>query len=253
MRAGNIELLPVSLKRERHGHFFTFLDSKPDNDDILSFLLPDPDRLFEFGETIQSAWQSAATDKTVVNLGGKKYFLKRYNCLGIGYRLKNIFRNSRALKSWWAGWKFLELGLPTPTPIVCLEKRHFRSLDRAYLLLELLDGANSLLDIWNDLNGEQRRNVLVLLGNEIGKMHRFGLLHGDLNWRNILVRETFNAPEIFLVDLDGCRFFKKVSSELANRDMNHFFRDLQRKDTAEEERSYFMQAWKEKFYLTGNN
>ena len=253
MRAGNLEILPASLQRERRGRFFAYFDAVPDNDEILSLLLPDPDRLFESGETIQSAWQSAATDKILVNLGSGSYFLKRYNCLGGGYRLKNIFRHSRALKSWWAGWKFLELGLPTPKPIVCLEERRFRALDRSYLLLELVDGAGSLLDIWKEFNSERRRNVLELLGAEIGRMHGLGLLHGDLNWRNILVRETPKQPEVFLVDLDGCQLIKKASRDLAMRDLNHFSRDLQRNHSSDEETALFFQSWEKSFGLHGDN
>lgn len=247
MRARNLANMPVSLIKERHGRFVVYLDSTTKNSELLGVLLPDPDRLFDTGVEIQSDWQSAATDKTVVNLGGKRYFLKRYNCLGVGYRLKNIFRNSRALKSWWAGWKFQELGLSTPTPIVCLEERHLSLLGRSYLLFEMIDNAASLLDSWPSFNDARRRDVLTFAGAKIGKMHRLGLLHGDLNWRNILVRESSSSREIDLVDLDGSRYVKKVTREQAQKDMSHFFRDLQRNQATELESELFSATW-EKFF-----
>lgn len=249
MNARNLETksdLPACV---RHGDFVVYHDSSEVYAQVGATLLPDPDRLFAAGEGIQSPWQSAATDKTVVRIGGRSYFFKRYNCLGGGYRLKNIFRNSRALKSWWAGWKFLESGLPTPRPIVCLEERRLRLLGRSYLLFELLDGAHSLLDCWAGLSERGRRDVLSLLGTEIGNMHRRGLLHGDLNWRNILIRENPRSLEVYFVDLDGCRDGGVANRERAEKDLSHFYRDLQRNQATGEETALFMAAWEKAFRL----
>jgi tRNA A-37 threonylcarbamoyl transferase component Bud32 len=249
MHARNFVTKSELLAYGRRGDFVVFHDSSEAHAEVIATLLPDPDRLFAAGQAIQSPWQSAATDKTVVRIGGRSYFFKRYNCLGGGYRLKNIFRNSRALKSWRAGWKFLELGLPTPRPIVCLEERHLRLLGRSYLLFELLAGAHSLLDSWADFSAEGRRDVLARLGTEIGSMHRHGLLHGDLNWRNILVRAISRSPEIYFVDLDGYRDAGGLTRESANKDMSHFFRDLQRNQATREETALFMATWENAFRL----
>jgi tRNA A-37 threonylcarbamoyl transferase component Bud32 len=231
----------------RHGDMVVFHDPSEFQAEVVAALLPDPDRLFAAGQAIQSPWQSAATDKTVVKIGGRCYFFKRYNCLGGGYRLKNVFRHSRALKSWRAGWRFLELGLPTPRPIACLEERCLRLLGRSYLLFEMLDGAHSLLDSWAGLSDQGRRDVLSLLGTEIGTMHRFGLLHGDLNWRNILVRKGSRPLEVYFVDLDGCSEVDRATGERAEKDMNHFFRDMQRNQATEQERALFQAAWEQAF------
>ena len=229
--------------RQRLGLFDAYFDAAPENSGLPELLLPDPDRLFAAGERVVSPWQSVATDKVVVEFAGRRLFLKRYNCLGLGYRLKNMFRPSRALKSWRAGWKFLELGVPTPKPLACLEERRYRLLGRSYVLFEQIDNATSLLDAWADFDGEQRRNLLLSLGSEIGRLHRFGLIHGDLNWRNILVRQARSGPEILFVDLDGSRFLGKVNRDSAWRDMDHFFRDLQRVGANDDEVQIFIQAW----------
>lgn len=234
---------PVPLRRQRCGSFVAYFESTMEDSDLPDLLLPEPDRLFGAGEAFQTPWHSAATDKVVVKLGDRDVFFKRYNCLGVGYRIKNIFRASRALKSWRAGWKFLELGVPTPKPLACLEERRYRLLGRSYVLFEQIDNSTSLLDAWADFDGEQRRNLLQSLGSEIGRMHRLGLVHGDLNWRNILVRQAVAGTEVFLVDLDGSRFVGKVSQVAARRDMDHFFRDLQRVSATDDEVQAFIQAW----------
>jgi tRNA A-37 threonylcarbamoyl transferase component Bud32 len=228
---------------ERRGKFVIYHDLSSVHVGLISALLPDPDSLFAAGQAIESPWQSAATDKTVVSIGGRNFFFKRYNCLGGGYRLKNIFRNSRALKSWRAGWKFLDMGLPTPRPIACLEERHFRFLGRSYLLLEFLEDSRCLLDLWGDLPDNQRSQLLSLIGTNIGNMHRQGVLHGDLNWRNFLVSSAGEKREVFLVDLDGCRFLKSLSRKRAIRDLAHFLRDLNRNGASESDRALFLGTW----------
>lgn len=238
---------PVLLPRQRCGSFIAYFESTLENTDLPDLLLPEPDRLFGAGETIQTPWHSAATDKVVVKLGDWNVFFKRYNCLGFGYRLKNIFRPSRALKSWRAGWKFRELGVPTPNPLACLEERRYRLLGRSYVLFEQIDNATSLLDAWTDFDGEQRRNLLLSLGTEIGRMHRLGLVHGDLNWRNILVQRTLSSPKVYFVDLDGSKFHGKISRESAWRDMDHFFRDLQRVGATDAEMQTFIKNWGSSF------
>jgi len=231
----------------RLGRFTLHYDSSDLHARVISALSSDPDRLFASGQAIVSPWQSAATDKTVVTVGGLSYFFKRYNCLGFGYQVKSIFRHSRALKSWLAGWKWLELGLPTPRPIACMEERCLRLLGRSYLLFESIAGAHSLLDVWKNLDGPRQQEVLTLLGTEIGMMHRHGLLHGDLNWRNILIRDISGSLEVHFVDLDGCRFFDKMTSSRAQKDMSHFFRDMQRNLVTEDDAALFHAAWEKSF------
>ncbi|MDY0268752.1 lipopolysaccharide kinase InaA family protein [Trichloromonas sp.] len=233
--------------RQRRGPFVAYFATIPEYSGLLELLLPDPDHLFASGESVVSPWQSVATDKVVIEFAGRSLFLKRYNCLGVGYRIKNIFRASRALKSWRAGWQFLELGVPTPKPLACLEERRFRLLGRSYVLFEQIDNAVSLLDAWPTFTGERRRNMLGKLGGLIGRMHRLGLVHGDLNWRNILVRQRLSGTEAFLVDLDGSRFLGKMNRDAARRDMDHFFRDLQRVGATDVEMQIFNQAWGSSF------
>lgn len=243
MHARNLETQPGLLARERSGGFVVYRDSSEAYAEVVASLLPDPDRLFAAGQVIQSPWHSSATDKTVVTIGDESYFLKRYNCLGGVYRLKNMFRDSKAFKSWWAAWKFLELGLPTPRPIVCLEEQSFRLLGRSYLLFELISGSQSLLDIWTDLPEDLRREVLSLLGTEVGKMHRQGLLHGDLNWRNVLVREAPGTIEVFFADLDGCSFSRQPTMTQVENDLKHFWRDFSRANAEKHLSELFMKSW----------
>jgi len=231
----------------RLGQFTLHYDSSAIHAQLISALSTDPDRLFADGQVIVSPWQTAATDKTIVTVGGRSYFFKRYNNLGFGYQVKNIFRHSRAMKSWLAGWKWLEFGLPTPHPIACMEERSLRMLGRSYLLFESIDRAQSLLDCWANFDAVQKREVLALLGADIGRMHRLGFLHGDLNWRNILIRDISGSLGVYFVDLDGCKVSPGLTTARAQKDMNHFFRDMQRNCVTDDDTQLFFAAWEKAF------
>lgn len=206
-------------------------------------LLPDPDRLFSTGDPDSSPWQSAGTDKAVICLQGQTYFIKRYNCQGAGYRVKNLLRPSRALRSWRNGWQFHQAQLPTVEPVLCLEERVFGFLGRSYIVFPQLTDAESLLDIWSSLASREQKALLLILANTFGCMHRRGIFHGDLNWRNILVRKQSGEPQFFLVDLDGCRYRNGYREKLAQRDLAHFYRDMGRAVVSDMLVQEFRAAW----------
>jgi tRNA A-37 threonylcarbamoyl transferase component Bud32 len=85
------------------------------------------------------------------------------------------------------------------------------------------------------------------MGTQIGEMHRRGILHGDLNWRNLLVRRADRDLEFYLVDLDGSRSRKKLGREEAIRDLAHFMRDLGRNKVSAEEQQCFLDHWRHMF------
>jgi tRNA A-37 threonylcarbamoyl transferase component Bud32 len=74
----------------------------------------------------------------------------------------------------------------------------FRKLTCVYPYLE---GVQTLDRRLADLRGPERWDLLRKVAGLVLRMHRAGLLHGDLNVRNVLIR----GSEIILVDFDGAR------------------------------------------------
>jgi tRNA A-37 threonylcarbamoyl transferase component Bud32 len=214
---------------------------------IAKNFLSAPDQIFESGKIISSAWKNPAIEKSVVKMGNGLFFIKRYNCLGKIYKIKNMYRRSKALKSWWAGWALLDVGISTPRPVICLEERRFRLLGASYLFCEFINDARNLLEAWPSLDDQKRVQLLCLAGFEIGKMHRTGLLHGDLNWRNVLIQEQDHCGKIFLVDLDGSYYAKHIKEATARRDLNHFYRDLDRQNAHNKHIEVFTKSWQRAF------
>ena len=231
---------------ERHGRFRVWCKREAKGLKLLARIAGDPERLLAEGEFLNSSRQDPRTDKFRVHLNDDSYFCKRYNRRGLIYALKNTCRKSRAHKSLLAAQRFKKAGVPTPEPLLCLEERHYGLLGRAYLFFPYVSGGSAnFLELWPLLNETQRRDCLVALGDVIGRMHRHGLLHGDLNWRNIIATMNQDHFRFWLVDLDGSRLLRVLDLSRAQRDLAHFQRDMDRNDVVSALQQEFMTVWKE--------
>ena len=214
-------------------------------------LLPDPECLFNQGENVDSGRESNVCDRVKVAVEKRFYFIKRYNCRGWKYRLKNMFRISRAQRAMQAGQALQDCGIRTPQVLVCLEERRFFLLGSSYLVCPFLDDTVSLLELWPRLDDKRREEFLRQAAGLFGIMHRHGIVHGDSNWRNILVRNPSEKPELWFVDLDGSRRYRRLSFARAERDIGHFLRDLTRSGADEKSVQLFRNDWERSLMLTG--
>jgi len=212
----------------------------------LGVLMPDPDTSLESAIIFKPG---SRTHAGMVTLEGKKYFLKRYNCRGFVYRLQNAFRRSRAVRTWWVTWEFVDRGVPVPKPLLCLEERRFRLLGRSYILMEFAENADPLVAVWPTLEAEERRSLLRKVGETLGRMHRSACLHGDLKWSNILVRRSEGGEwDVCLVDTDGSCVTSRPRVDKIQKDMRRFLRDLGAA-ASQDEQAIFRECWQS---YTGN-
>jgi tRNA A-37 threonylcarbamoyl transferase component Bud32 len=188
--------------------------------DALNALLPDPDAVLNTGEVLKAG---RTVQAAVVVLGGRKYFLKRYNDKGFFYQVRNAFRKSRAVRTWLVSWEFFFRGLPVPKPVLCLEQRSFRLLKKSYILYEYVNNSIPLSQKWPLLDTDERKTVLVRLGIKLGLMHQSGGIHGDLKWNNILIDED---NHIYFIDFDGSRISFSCRSFKIAKDIDRFLKDL---------------------------
>ncbi len=208
---------------------------------LMEALLPDPDSALGGAEVFKRGSRNHAVR---LDVGGRPYFLKRYNCLGWLYRLGNAFRSSRAVRTWRMTLAFAARGIPVPEPLLCLEERRFRLLGRSYLVSELVEGGESLHLLWPRLDEGQRREVLMALADVLGRMHATGAFHGDLKWNNILVRPGGGSPRVVLVDLDGSSVGFMFRRRRARKDIDRFLKDLDVQGHAPHLVPFFHEAWR---------
>jgi len=234
---------PEPEVREMRGPFRVFQRQTRLVTDLLDSLLPEPDRIIASAEIFK---QGSRNHSVRVELAGQSYFLKRYNCRGWGYRLGNLFRQSRAVRTWRVHLEFLRRGIAIQDPLLCLEERNFRLLGRSYLLTGFVEGASSLMELWPTLTVDEKSSLLRCLAEHLGHLHRSGALHGDLKWYNILIRRTAAGWQPTLVDLDGSRILRCASARKAREDIDRFLRDLEEYESDPRLKPFFEEAWRER-------
>jgi tRNA A-37 threonylcarbamoyl transferase component Bud32 len=232
------------LVTERCAGYRVFRLPGADAEQLCRTLLPDPDRIFWQGDRVDSGRKGNPRDLARIVVDGRSYFVKRYDSRNWQYRVKNMLRFSRARRCMRAGQALLESGVLTPRPLLCLDRRTWRLLGPSYLVCPFLEDAVSLLDLWPDLDAARREELLGLAGRMFGALHGRGIVHGDTNWRNILVRNAGQGSEFWLVDLDGTRFYRRLPFARAERDIGHFLRDLQRCGEGDQVAGLFRHHWR---------
>jgi len=205
----------------------------------LASLLPDPDQAF-IGALICKAGSRNHTAQ--VGLAGDVYLLKRYNCLGWFYRLKNALRPSRAVKNWDMLHHFRLRGIPAPKPYLCMEERRSLLLGRSYVLMDFCPG-ETLRQLWPEFSEPDREMLIASLSTLLGHMHRFGILHGDLKWDNIMVQRVAGHLRVKIIDFDGARLVKRPSLRRAEKDLQRFLRDLRDNDPSGNWEARFIRSW----------
>jgi tRNA A-37 threonylcarbamoyl transferase component Bud32 len=226
---------------ERSGTFRVARLRRSDVASVLHLLLPDPDKIMEKGRILKDGRTVKASE---VRINGRPYFLKRYNPKAWGYQAKNIFRRSRAVRTWSNTWGFRLRGIPVPEPLICLEERRYRILKRSFILSEFITDARSLRDICPKLDESRKKSIRAKLAVCIGMMHRFGAYHGDLRWNNILVQLNPEGEKIVLGDLDGSRlcYGKRLRKSL--RDLERFFVEMDAYCRNGSHRASFVSSWR---------
>ena len=225
--------------KRKSDNFTIYRVRTPEGEKALEALLPDPDELLEQGVVMKDGRTVKAAK---IDIDGQAYFLKRYNCKGNLYRLRNALRRSRAVRTWLASWGMTVRNMPVPQALICLEERRMRLLERSYLLFQYVDAVR-LCDIWSKLDEFDKRRLLHQLAIILATLHQSGCYHGDLKWPNILVREVEGRRQIVLSDLDGSRVNIRLGAARARKDVGRFLRDLRQSGESSNFEALFLGTW----------
>ncbi len=150
--------------------------------------------------------------------------LKRFNLVKRLSLVKDLFRGSRAKRSFRLAYHLELLGIPTPRPLAFAERRKAGFLLSSYLLTEEVPGARTLA-AFDGVGTEVDREVVKNLATLIASLHNEGFSHRDLKATNFLVGA---AGRVFLLDLDGLRFRKAVSEAVTGANLARFARAVVR-------------------------
>ena len=148
--------------------------------------------------------------------GGDVLFLKIFHGSSGMNRLKDIFRDSKALRSMRQGAALARLNFDAPITIAAGEKREHRLLRKAFVLTLGLKGQPLPVFLRQHSLGIEsvslleKRNGLKQLALEVRRLHQLGFVHGDLVPTNIFVSRTAEkGMRLFFMDNDRTRRYPK--------------------------------------------
>jgi len=133
----------------------------------------------------------------------KRYYLRTWLRV-----LLRTARKSRAREEFDLGWRLMKKGIKTPRPVWLAEAQ---GATAAYSLLatEAMPGVESAVDRWLRCETEeQRRELLVALGQFTARLHDVGFYHDDYKADHLLLfPDRPSLPrELYLIDLLGGAF-----------------------------------------------
>jgi hypothetical protein len=176
----------------------------------------DPDGLFErVGCQIVKDQRKIKVARVNLEIGGVSIavYVKRYNAFSWLYRLRSIFRVSRAVRSLSGAMILAQAGMSTGRPLAAVESRRWAMLTKSFFLSEEIVCGETTDGYWQErlksVTGAQgfkrRRKFLANLGKLFRQLHDQRIYHNDLKDANILVRAAGEAEQFYLLDLEGVR------------------------------------------------
>lgn len=109
---------------------------------------------------------------------------------------------SKALRSFFNALALQNAGILTPEPVFCAEKRDGAFLLESYYACRCLAFDFSLHEMFRDGRHKPWEDILARLASEIRKIHESGILFGDLNGANILLKMKDGLPCFYFIDLN---------------------------------------------------
>ncbi|WP_312518477.1 serine/threonine protein kinase [Stutzerimonas nitrititolerans] len=167
-----------------------------EEESALQELLVAPDVAVETGRALKLGGSSTVA---LIEQGGRRLVIKRYNIKGVGHWLRRCWRPSRAWHSWVEGNRLMFLDIATPRPLAVLELRWLGLRRRSYLVTEYGAGEDIATRFQPYLSSPPPEAELLALDQLFAALLRERISHGDMKGTNLLWEQGCWA----LIDLDA--------------------------------------------------
>ena len=167
-------------------------------------------------------WVKSSPNSIVARCSGPpaayyKEYLKRSPLeLFIGF-----FRGARCKRARVKGEKLIKIGFHSPA-IYCWGNKKLRN----FMVTEGIDALGLGMYInqnWRPpLSIEKiyaKRKIIKKLGQEIGRLHKVGIYHGDLRLNNILLEQKKAEIKFYFIDNERNYTFKKIPRRLIEKNL----------------------------------
>lgn len=153
------------------------------------------------------------------------FYVKRYYYPGWRNRVRGAFRGTffgshRGRAEFHLLSEMLALGLPAVRPVAYGSRRVGHFIEACFLITEEAPGARNLTSFACDvqsgrvtLSSSQRDMIVRRFARQIAELHAACFAHGQLFWRNVLIRfSPIGEPEFFFLDARPRRGGRKLSN-----------------------------------------
>jgi tRNA A-37 threonylcarbamoyl transferase component Bud32 len=176
----------------------------------------------------------------------------------LGPLLGTLFlRPSRMRREFQVALHAMGAGVLTAAPVALRLERMRGLLFRAHLVTEEIAEARDLLEVLRGLaagnipSPEARADLARAVASTVAAMHNAGIVHGDLNVRNLMVRNAFDGPEVFVIDFDKARPVPYLTSEQREANLLRLERSIwkwaeSRRTVSTTDRLRFLRAYVER-------
>jgi len=186
-------------------------------------IVHEPDAFLRDPKLIYKDHSLATIARVPATVGDERAFVvRRLNYGRPIHRLRDLFRSSRARRAFDHGLQLERAGIRTPRVVAMGEWRRLRWPMKAYLVTEVVRGAISVIRYFHR-NAIPSRRVVYNIADLIAGLHRAGFSHRDLKGTNILLDNELTP---WLIDLDGVRYLRNISTDRAVRDLAVLARSL---------------------------
>lgn len=157
--------------------------------------------------------------------GGPGFYIKRYVFPGWIKRLRGALRGTffgrhRSQAEYRALAAMRALGLPAVRGVAYGERRVAHFLSACFLITEEVPEAQNLTTFAQDVAAGRRRlsragrvALTRALAEQIAAVHASGFAHGNLFWRNVLVRPGPDGrPEFFFLDVQPPPLWQRLGA-----------------------------------------
>ena len=174
-----------------------------------------PDNLFKNNGYLLKS--SGSTRSTIAELHdaesevkAERLFVKIFLFKNPFHSLKPHFTKHRAQIGWDVSWYLLDRSIPVPEPRGYLTRWRGPFCLRGYFFCQALLNCSSLDELAQDrvqlCNRLDAGGLINVLARNIASLHDNGVIHGDLKWSNILIKEDENQP--WFVDFDSAKLHR---------------------------------------------
>lgn len=159
----------------------------------------------------------------------KKIFIKQYLRTNLFYRIKDLFRISRAMKVFRVSYTLEYSMVLFPKVLMVIEKKNFGFLQESYLVLEAVEDLiktanyNEMIFGSRDTFESFFKKVIHL----ISTLHNLKISHGDCKLSNFFVINAMESDyHVGVFDLDGAKKHSRITTKKRVKDVSRFFASI---------------------------